>query len=180
MYSTASDCEALAHGRLGGSGDRWDHVQLVAKTTDELCADLPSRVQLVSAAWLHDVGYAPELVVTGMHALDGAVFLDRRGAPSELVSLVAYHTGAEFEAEERGLSQRLNLFERPPQEDLDVMILVDLISGPAGERVTVDERLADILRRYESQHPVHRAVSRSWPYLIGCAGRGAARVGYPM
>ena len=30
------------------------------------------------AAWLHDVGYAPSLVETGLHALDGARFLRDR------------------------------------------------------------------------------------------------------
>ena len=52
--------------------------------------------------WLHDVGYSPDVRVTGFHALDGAVYLRDLGLPPEVVSLVAYHTGAEFEAEERG------------------------------------------------------------------------------
>ncbi len=57
---------------------------------------------ILAAAWLHDVGYSPDVSVTGFHALDGAVFLRDLGL-LEVVSLVAYHTGAEFEAEERGL-----------------------------------------------------------------------------
>ena len=58
---------------------------------------------VVAAAWLHDVGYSPALQDTGLHALDGAVFLAGRGVEPLVVSLVAFHTGAEFEAEERGL-----------------------------------------------------------------------------
>jgi hypothetical protein len=30
---------------------------------------------LEAAAWLHDIGYAPGLAVTGLHALDGARYL---------------------------------------------------------------------------------------------------------
>jgi hypothetical protein len=32
----------------------------------------PADPALVAAAWLHDIGYSPELVVTGFHQLDGA------------------------------------------------------------------------------------------------------------
>ncbi len=135
---------------------------------------------VLQAAWLHDVGYAPELLHTGMHAIDGALFLDRAGAPREIVSLVAFHTGAEFEAEERGLGDALAQFDRPAQDDLDQLILADLLSGSYGERVTVAERFDGIFGRYEPQHPVHRAVMRSRPYLEECAKRAAARVGYPM
>jgi hypothetical protein len=44
---------------------------------------------MVMAAWLHDIGYAPELAVTGFHPLDGARFLRRAGADGQVVSLVA-------------------------------------------------------------------------------------------
>jgi len=73
----------------------------------------PIDENVVSAAWLHDIGHAPELVMTGMHAIDGAAFLDRSGAPREVVSLVAFHIGPEFEAEERGLLDSLSQFDPP-------------------------------------------------------------------
>jgi hypothetical protein len=146
----------------------------------QLAAGLPNVDRLVGAAWVHDIGYAPELVMTGMHALDGASFLDRDGAPCEVVSLVAFHTGAEFEAEERGLLDAFSQIDPPTQDDLDLLILADLLSGADGDPTTVDGRLAGIFDRYESEHPVHRAVTRSAPYLKACAERAARRVGYPM
>jgi hypothetical protein len=33
---------------------------------------------LVAAAWLHDIGYAPELAKTGFHPLDGSAALAAR------------------------------------------------------------------------------------------------------
>ena len=152
----------------------------MALTADELGALASASPNLLPAAWLHDIGYAPDLVHTGMHAIDGALFLDRAGAPVAIVSLVAFHTGAEFEAEERGLLDALAQFDRPEQEELDLLILADLLSGSAGERVSLPERFDGIFGRYEPQHPVHRAVTRSRPYLEECARRAAARVGYPM
>jgi hypothetical protein len=180
VYSSVRDYETVAERCLASTGDRWAHVRLVASTMRQLASGLSNEVALVGAAWLHDIGYAPEVVRTGMHALDGAAFLDRDGAPREVVSLVAYHTGAEYEAEERGLLDHFTQFEPPRQHDLDLLILADLISGANGERTTVSDRLAEILDRYEPEDPVHRAVTRSAPYLKDCAERAAAQVGYPM
>jgi putative nucleotidyltransferase with HDIG domain len=53
---------------------------------------------------LHDIGYAPSLVATGFHPVDGARFLRAQGTPEVVVSLVAHHSGAVFEAEQRGLA----------------------------------------------------------------------------
>lgn len=180
MPWTVVDCERLAAELLGSDCDRWRHVERVAAAADELARLGSLGPNILHAAWLHDIGYAPDLVHTGMHAIDGALFLDRAGAPPEIVSLVAFHTGAEFEAEERCLVDALAQFDRPEQEDLDMLILADLSSGSAGERVSLPERFDGIFRRYEPQHPVHRAVTRSRPYLEECAFRAAARVGHPM
>lgn len=177
---TVADCEHLAAELLGGDGDRWRHVERVASTAEEPGGLASVGPNLLPSAWLHDIGYTPDLVHTGMHAIDGALFLDRAGAPREIVSLVAFHTGAEFEAEERGLVDALAQFDRPAQEELDLLILADLLSGSSGEPVTVAERFDGIFGRYEPQHPVYRAVTRSRPYLEECAKRAAARVGYPM
>lgn len=48
-----------------------------------------------------DVGHSSKLHRTGMCAVDGARFLERAGAARSLVSLVAFHTGAEYKADAR-------------------------------------------------------------------------------
>jgi hypothetical protein len=176
----STDVRRLAAEMLGGAGDRWLHVEMVARTVEDLVPEGEISGDVVAAAWLHDIGYAPEFVMTGMRAVDGAAFLDRAGARTGVVSLVAFHTGAESEADERGLVDALAQSDRPEQDELDLLILADLVSSPTGERVAVRERLDEILNRYESQHPVHRAVTSSGPYLEECAARASARVDYPM
>jgi HD superfamily phosphodiesterase len=94
---------------------RWAHSQGVAWRATEL-GDLLGRDidVLASAAVLHDVGYAPRLAVTGFHPLDGARFLrDVHRADERLVHLVANHSFALLEAEERGLRTALEA-EFPP------------------------------------------------------------------
>ena len=63
---------------------------------------------LEAAAWLHDIGYVPDLAVTDLHAFDGARYLrDAHQADALLCRLVAHHSYAIVEAEERGLANIL-------------------------------------------------------------------------
>lgn len=157
MEWTPRTAEELAGSLMSGMGDRWRHVQGVAERLGELTGD-PSCLM---AAWLHDIGYAEPLVVTGMHAIDGATYLARAGAPGEVVALVAFHTGAEFEAVERDLADRLGEFCQPDPTALELLTLADLTTDPTGKPVSVAERLDEILSRYDAQHPVHSSVSTS-------------------
>jgi hypothetical protein len=159
-------------------GDRWLHVQGVGRSAEQLQQrgyDVSNAV--IMSAWLHDVGYADTVANTGFHPLDGAEWLRLQAAPEGVVALVAYHSGAHFEAEERGLGDELALFPAPDQGELDFLTLIDMSTSPTGERVAVNERLAEILVRYPEEHPVHRAVSRSRGYLAESASRAAKRLG---
>lgn len=154
---TERSAGTFARGLLEDQQRRWAHVCGVAA-----CAlELKMERAVVDAAWLHDIGYSPEVKDTGMHAIDGASYLRDRDWPSEVVSLVAHHTGAWSEARERGLTDDLQRF-RPPADDLlDALTLCDLLVSPTGDRTEPGQRIAEILERYEPEHPVHRAVERS-------------------
>lgn len=123
------------------------------------------------AAWLHDVGYASSVAQTGFHPVDGARFLRAQGVPAVVVSLVAHHTGAAFEAEQRGLADELAAFAAPPRELLDVLTFADLTTAPDGTGTSVAGRLSEILTRYDEGSAVHRAVVASSPVLVAAARR---------
>jgi hypothetical protein len=178
-WSTAA-ARSLAGEYLAGLGDRWAHVRAVGEGAESLFNDGVIGETIVVAAWLHDLGYAEPISVTGLHALDGARLLEALDAPQPVVSLVAFHSGAKAEAAERGLANELLAFERPSQSDLDVLTFLDLTVGPSGVTMGVAERLSEILERYAPAHPVHRAVSRSRDFLMESAARGAHIVGQPM
>jgi len=116
---------------------------------------------VVAAAWLHDVGYAPSVRSTSFHPVDGAVFVRAEGFPAVVVSLVAYHTGAAFEARERGLSDALAEFPEPPELLLDVLTCADM-TNRAGRFVRAGrgsgERDPLALSRRRSRAPCNRAV----------------------
>ncbi|KRE56422.1 HD domain-containing protein [Phycicoccus sp. Soil748] len=171
--------ECIAERLLRPFETRWHHVCGVAAAAEVIAAGERDSKTLIDAAWLHDIGYSPDLNRTGFHPLDGARFLSDHDCTEQVVGLVAFHTGAEFEAEERGLTQELQAFPRPDQSLLDSLILADLSVSPLGLRVHPEERIEEILDRYPPSDPVHRAVIRSRTYLLACAARAAVRTGSP-
>lgn len=179
MWSVGT-AKGLANQWVSPMGVRWRHLSSVGRLAE--CLDAHRRnlsPPVIQAAWVHDVGYAPELVETGLHALDGARALQRFGAPEGVVALVAHHTGAAFEAEERGLRDALEELPSPDAFDLDALTLLDLVVGPSGELTTPKRRIDEILSRYGTDDPVHRAVTRSRAALLASAERARARLGLP-
>jgi hypothetical protein len=156
---------------------RWRHVQAVAAQAERL-ASLPdmSGELLVAAAWLHDIGYAPGLVVTGFHPLDGARYLRERGADDRLACLVAHHSCAVHEARVRGLDGALLAeFKREGSPTYDALVFCDLTTGPDGEPLTYQGRMDEIQQRYGPDHEVTRAVELARYDLAGCCERTIAR-----
>ena len=72
---------------------------------------------------------------------------------------VAHHSFASYEAEERGLTAELATFAAPSAVVMDALAYADMTTGPTGRGVCVEERLAEILERYGSDDPVHRAIT---------------------
>lgn len=168
----------LATQWLADLPKRLAHVRGVSDATARVAARAePERAaELTAAAWLHDIGYAPGLVVSGFHPVDGARFVRSRGFPEVVVSLVAFHTGAETEAAVRGLDGAFNEFERPPAALLDLLTFVDLTTGPDGKPISAEDRLAEVLDRYGPDDPVHRAVLQSRQGLLAAAARARSRL----
>jgi len=101
VRTTLAQAVGLARQYLAGMEPRWTHVRVVGQRAERLCRDSDVPEDVAAAAWLHDLGYAEQLAMTGFHPLDGARFLRSIGADDLVTSLVAYHSGAAYEAEER-------------------------------------------------------------------------------
>jgi HD superfamily phosphodiesterase len=161
---------------------RWAHVQGVAARARSLAhAFGPDAGLLEAAAWLHDIGYLPELASTGLHSLDGARYLrDVQHADPVLCRLVAHHSCAIIEAEERGLADVLRAeFEPAPQPLADALTFCDMTTSPDGEHVYVGQRLAEIHDRYGPGHLVSRSMRRATPMILDAVGNVHARQAQP-
>ena len=157
---------------------RWAHVQGVAARARSLAPAVgPDAGLLEAAAWLHDIGYLPELAATGLHGLDGARYLrDVQHAEPVLCRLVAHHSCAVIEAEERGLAHVLTReFAPPPRPLADALTFCDMTTSPDGEHVHVHHRLAEIHDRYGSGHLVSRSIRRATPLILEAVGQVRAR-----
>jgi hypothetical protein len=179
MHSLPAWAEALARNLLEGPlPQRWSHVQGVAARARSLAPIFGADEELLeAAAWLHDIGYLPELARTGLHGLDGARHLrDVQHADPMLCRLVAHHSCAIIEAEERGLADVLSReFEPPPQPLTDALTCCDMTTSPDGEPMNVDRRLAEIHHRYGSGHLVSRSIRRATPMILQAVGEVHAR-----
>jgi hypothetical protein len=151
---------------------RWRHVRSVARRARWVAKELSLSDDLVAAAWLHDIGYAPELAETGFHPLDGARYLRRQGIDAQIVSLVAHHSCAHIEADVRGLGSAL-ASEFPPADPAlsDALLYCDMTTGPNGDFVRPADRLVEIRGRYGPDHEVTRFVERAAPEILTTAGR---------
>lgn len=159
--------ERLSRRLLEPIAERWRHTlgvaaraRMVGEALERDHAEL-----LLAAAYLHDIGYAPELAQTGFHPVDGARFVRATGR-ERLAGLIAYHSGAEVEAEERGLVGELSEFEDERSLVSRALTYCDLTTDSQGGFAKPDERLAEIRRRYGLTSPERRALERSASALL--------------
>ncbi|MET8519768.1 HDIG domain-containing metalloprotein [Nocardioides sp. NPDC004968] len=172
MATNLDAARAEAQRLVEPLGRRWMHLQAVGRCAEGVADALAlDRLSFPAAAWLHDIGYAPELIDTGMHAIDGARYLARQGWDPLIVSMVAHHSCALLEAAERDLSDALNDFERPPADYEDAICFCDMTNGPAGDPVAASDRLDEIEVRYGPDHLVTRFIRKARPEILGSVSR---------
>jgi hypothetical protein len=183
MNTLAAWAQGLARTLLADDlPRRWAHVQGVAARARSLTPSVGQDAELIEvAAWLHDIGYLPDLAATGLHGLDGARYLrDVQHAEPLLCRLVAHHSCAVIEAEERGLAHVLTReFAPPPRPLADALTFCDMTTSPDGEHVHVHNRLAEIHDRYGSGHLVSRSIRRATPLILEAVGQVRARAARP-
>lgn len=159
---------------------RWAHTQGVGHLAELLADILGEEAELLAAAaWLHDIGYAPTLVKTGMHQLDGARYLrDVEDAEPLICSLVAHHSCACIEARNRGMHDELEK-EFPHVGGIlaDALTYCDMSTTPDGELTNPKDRLAEILARYGNGTLIFDTMTEASPHIFEAVGRISALMG---
>ncbi|MGY1914231.1 HD domain-containing protein [Blastococcus sp. SYSU DS0973] len=166
----------LASQLLADLDGRWRHTCGVARRAADAAAAVPraDRPLLVAAAWLHDIGYAPTLHASGFHPLDGAWHLQALGWPEPVAALVAHHSAARFVAAVHGLDDPMRAFSALHYGHgpvADALTYADQTTGPDGQIVTVEERLAEMLRRHGPDSPNGRVHAQRAPVVRGAVRR---------
>jgi HD domain len=157
---------------------RWAHVNGVAiraKVANPLFSDKEGEL-LVAAAFLHDIGYSPNLSLTNFHPLDGARYLRNLDVPQRLCALVAHHSCAWREAELRGLSAELAEWADEETPLRDALWWADMTTSPDGETVSFERRIVEIQERYGPDDLVTFFIRQAKPELQAAVERTEARL----
>jgi putative nucleotidyltransferase with HDIG domain len=126
---------------------RFHHSLGVYGQAQEIAGLLPAGGDvLLLAALLHDVGRALDPENSAPHGFVGARWLERHGL-HDVAPLVAHHSGARFEAAARNHDARDRWHDRDP-DLLAVLTYLDRTTSPRGERITLDDRRAELCERY--------------------------------
>jgi hypothetical protein len=151
---------------------RWLHVQGVVKRAYWVgqTFEEEDRILLLTSAYLHDIGYAPSLRVTGFHPLDGALYVRSCGY-ERLAALIAHHFEARFEAHLRGCDRLLEEFPRERSAVADALTYCDATTSPTGEQISLKERTAEIRARFGEHDLVVQALCLAMPSLALTVGR---------
>lgn len=152
--------EDLARDLLASAlPQRWAHVQQVAGRAARFASALGEDGDILhAAAWLHDVGYAPDLAVTSFHPLDGAHYLTDIGVPARVIALVAHHSASAAEAGVLGLGAEVRAYDDEQTLVRDLLWYADMTIGPTGQSMSFDRRMAELQERYPAGHYVIRAL----------------------
>jgi hypothetical protein len=168
------DAQTLAQSLLVDDQCRLAHVRgtgwIAGMAVSALGVDRPENV--VAAAWLHDIGYAPAIARTGFHPLDGALFLAR-----EVVLLVAHHSQAAVLAPYYGVQHLMALLDHAHGHADDVLTFSDLRAGADGLGADPRDRVEDMRRRHANQAFVPDEVRATrYRMLLTAAARVNAAV----
>lgn len=168
-----ADAAHLAAELLEADPPRFRHTVGVAARASFLTAAVErgDAATLVAAAWLHDIGYAGPLRQTGFHPIDGALYLDRLGWPTDISALVAHHSGSRFLASALGLESHIGRYEFVTNALSDALTVADQCTGQHGELMGIEERLRDQLVRHGPDSCYARALPQRGPYIRSCASR---------
>ena len=148
---------AVAEEHLAAVPRRWHHALGVLRRAEAVAPRLGADGDLLlAAAAVHDIGFAPEATAIGFPAVDGARFLEKHGAPRRLVHLVAHSAYSALEGDLRGFGAEYADFEDERSPVRDALWSCCLTTGPDGEPVTLDERIAEWSIRYAGDAVIAR------------------------
>jgi hypothetical protein len=167
-------------------GDAWAKSERAAHLAEVAAAELqrPRSEMIVAAAWLHAIGQAPDLRLTGLPPVDGAQYLLSQGWPYPVVALVAHQAQSRMLAATYGAQSELALVNRIqgwPADIIDYAVVmsagsdVDECLRACGRSVPGDPSVPARIAA-EREKRLRRAVDRV-TQAMALSGAGSLPVG---
>jgi len=173
-----SEGRELARAKLAFEvPQRWGHAQATGKEAERIAPAFGADATvLATAAWLLDVGHAPELAQTGFAPLDGANYLRAEGWLPRLVDLVAHRSASGSEATTRGLRTEYAAFADEQSPTRDALWYCDIVIGPNGEWADVDARITELTSGYGAGDVAARTAAKAREELAAAVRRTRQRL----
>ena len=92
-----------------------------------------------------------------------------------MASLIAHHSESRFEVQLRGFRHELDLYKREESWTADALIYCDLTTGPLGQPMTLEERIAEVEQRY-GQGDIVTALRQATPSLAAAVASTQERL----
>jgi hypothetical protein len=108
--------------------------------------------------------------------LDGAFYLRDHGWDDRISALVAHHSGARFVPTRRGFGVLMAEFDFEDSHVADALTYADQTVGPAGKRMTIQDRIAEAVKRHGPDSPNAQARIDREPYLLAAGTRVEKRL----
>jgi hypothetical protein len=145
---------------------RYTHILGVVERMKEVLAQIEMEEEtkelLLQTAFLHDIGYSDKLNQYDYHPLDGAFFVQQCGFPKPVIAAVLFHSGA-YESVKKTRPDLVSIYaynaqwlDETDQLFIDLITYCDLHTSPVGKKISVKERIDDIVTRYGAEHEVSR------------------------
>lgn len=162
---------------------QWLHTHAVAMKAidfgERAKLSIDDQHLLTSAAWLHNIGHAPQSPKPyGFTALDSAALIESWGL-QHVADLVAWHGLAAEEAMLVGLDDALAKHAHPSGLLADLLTYADLTTSGEGLLMSPHERFTEILGRYPPTHASHKGLLHAWPRINGVIQRAESALGQP-
>ncbi|SFJ71512.1 HD domain-containing protein [Thermoflavimicrobium dichotomicum] len=153
---------------ISPSTNRYQHILGVVQQMKQLVNRLNLEERLkplfIQSAYLHDIGYSEKLNVHHFHPVDGAIFAHQQDFPKPVVAAVLFHSGA-YQSVKRTRPDLVPLYsyngqwlDETDRLFIDLITYCDLHTSPLGKKISVKERIDDIIQRYGEKHEVSQSM----------------------
>lgn len=159
---------------LSPEQNRYHHILGVVDRMRELIEkiDIPLEWKplLIQTAYLHDIGYSEHLNQHNFHPLDGAVFAQEMSISKPVIAAVLFHSDAYTSVKHirpdllETYSRNYYLLDKTDHAFIDFITYCDIHTSPIGKKITLEERVQDVVRRYGEGHEVSNMMLLSQPY----------------
>lgn len=136
-----------------------------------------TKENLLTLAYLHDIGYSNKVIKTGFYPLDGALFCEEIGCVKEVVDAVMFQSGA-FKNVKRNFPDLLEQYHNrnyyrsvTSNKYIELITYCELHRSFLGQKISIEEKIEEADREYGKHHYIASELRNNKPSLMKLINR---------